>query len=210
MIPLAQEHEIEPIRGLPGHLPPGEEIIWQGAPDWRVLARTALYTRWVAGYFALLVAWSLISGPTLAGIGATIASGFLAIGLLSLFAWCVSKTTIYTLTNKRIVLRIGVALSKCINLPLALVSAADLRPHDKGFGDIALEVGEARRLGYALLWPHARPWRIGRPAPMLRAIPDAARVGTLIARATAQVNAIEYAAPPAASMARPPLQEAAA
>lgn len=210
MIPLAQEHEIEPVRGLPGRLPPGEEILWQGTPDWRVLARTALYTRWVAGYFALLVLWSLVSSGSIAGIAATIVAGVLAVGLLYLFAWAVARSTIYTLTNKRVVLRIGVALSKCVNLPLTLVRSADLRPHAGGVGDVALEVGEARLLGYALLWPHARPWRIARPAPMLRAIPDAERVGAMIARATSAMASIERSAPQATPAAIGPLQEAAA
>ena len=33
------EYENEPIRGLPGLLPKGEYIVWQGSPDWRGLAR---------------------------------------------------------------------------------------------------------------------------------------------------------------------------
>ncbi len=53
------EYEIEPIPGLPGDLPPGERILWQGKPDWRMLARTAFHTRIVAGYFVLLSVWAV-------------------------------------------------------------------------------------------------------------------------------------------------------
>ena len=66
------EYENEPIRGLPGLLPAGEEILWQGAPAWQSLARSAFRTRLVAGYFLLLAAWALASaivtdsGPVLA------------------------------------------------------------------------------------------------------------------------------------------------
>ena len=52
----------EPIRGLPEMLPPGERILWQGAPSARALARDALRVRWVGGYFAVLFLWSTISG----------------------------------------------------------------------------------------------------------------------------------------------------
>ena len=45
------EHDFEPIRGLPGPLPEGETILWQGAPDWRVLAVQAFHVRAVAIYF---------------------------------------------------------------------------------------------------------------------------------------------------------------
>ena len=43
------EYAHEPIRGLPGDLPEGEKILWQGAPDARTFARSALHTRWVTG-----------------------------------------------------------------------------------------------------------------------------------------------------------------
>ena len=51
-------------------------------------------------------------------------AGALGIGLLMLYAWAVARTTVYTLTDKRVVLRIGVALNKCINLPLTQIAPA--------------------------------------------------------------------------------------
>ena len=39
------------MRGLPGVLPAGEHIVWQGAPDAHVFARRALHLRWIAAYF---------------------------------------------------------------------------------------------------------------------------------------------------------------
>jgi hypothetical protein len=32
-----------------------------------------------------------------------------------------------------------------------------------------------KRIAYLHLWPHARPWQLKRPQPLLRALPDAAR-----------------------------------
>jgi len=54
-----------------------------------------------------------------------------------------------------------------------------------GTGDIPLTMIGADRIAYLNLWPHARPWRIARPEPMLRAIPDAARVGEILSGALA-------------------------
>ncbi len=196
------EHDHEPIRGLPGDLPPGEHIIWQGVPDARVFARAALATRWIAVYFAALALLAALSGSFLGAI-LTLAGGSAALALLHLFAWGVAKTTVYTLTNRRIVLRIGVALEKCINLPLVLVSAADLRDLPDGHGDIALMVKPGHGLGYLVLWPHARPWQIARPQPMLRAVPDAATVAALLARTCAELVPNEGKAPTAAPAAVP-------
>lgn len=187
---MIQEHEAEPVRGLPGRLPEGEHILWQGAPDWRVFTRTALHSRWMTGYFAILALLGLASG-SLGGVVATLVSGVLLLGMLALYGWGVGRTTVYTITNKRVVLRVGVALSKCINLPLGQIASADLRDHGAGRGDIALGLTGKHRLGYAVLWPHARPWHFGDPQPMLRALPDVEAVAARLAEATAAVAAIE-------------------
>lgn len=179
---LVTEYEFEPVRGLPGALPAGERILWQGAPDWRVFARTALFTRWVALYFGVLAVIALVNG-SMYGAGATLISGVILLGLLALFAYGVGRTTVYTITNRRVVLRIGVALNKCINLPLKMIASAQLRDHGREFGDIALDLAGKHRLGYAVLWPHARPFRIGKPQPMLRALPDAAKAAQILAEA---------------------------
>lgn len=179
------EYEHEPVPGLPGRLPPGERIVWQGSPDRRALARTAFHWRGVAAYFVLLtgvaatLAWS---GGGATGLVMTAGLGAVAVALLHLLAWGSARTTIYTLTDRRVVLRVGMAVPKCVNLPLAAVASVDLAARDDGTGDVALTPIGAPRIGYAALWPHARPFRIARPVPMLRAVPDATRVAALVAR----------------------------
>ncbi|MEQ7874390.1 photosynthetic complex putative assembly protein PuhB [Sphingomonas sp. ASV193] len=207
------EYDHEPIRGLPGDLPEGEHIVWQGAPDARAFARDALHARLVAAYFAVLLLVSLAEG-SLVGAGMTVAAAALVAGLIALFSAMVARTTVYTLTNRRIVLRIGIALNSCINVPLAAIGAADLRARADGHGDLSLTLTGPRRIGYAMLWPHARPWRIADPQPMLRALPDAAKVAALVARTSAEVRPIERPIPaaPAAQVdiAPRPLREVAA
>ena len=206
------EHDFEPIRGLPGNLPAGEHILWQGAPDAWAFARSALNTRWIAGYFAVLVAWALVRG-TLMGVLLTAGLGAVAIALALIFSVMVARTTVYTITNRRVVLRIGVALSKCINLPLSQLASADLRKQAMGFGDIALVPAARSGLGYAMLWPHARPLQLSAPQPMLRAIPDAAEVAAVLAKATAAIMPVQVRAQqPSSAKAQPvrgPLEAAA-
>ena len=213
------EHDDEPIPGLPGLPPPGERILWQGAPDRRVLARTAFHTRLVAGYFAVLAVWAL-AGAALQGIDApgdlvgsamTIIAGMVGVGLLHLLAWGSARSTVYTLTNKRVVLRVGMALPKCINLPLPLIGAVDLARRADGSGDVPLAITGPQQLGYLALWPHARPWKIVTPQPMLRALPDAAQVAALIARTCLAANpGGRLTAPDSATRPAPGLAEAQA
>lgn len=201
------EHEIEPIPGLPGQLPPGERILWQGSPEWRVLARSAFHTRGIAGYFGLLVAVSLAFGSII-GVVMTAALGCVALGLLHLLARASARTTLYTLTNRRIVFRIGVAVPKCINLPLSQIGSVDLACRADGTGDLPLTLLGSPRMGYLAFWPHVRPWTVGTPRPMLRAIPDAANVAALVARTClaanpgGQIAAVEVQTQPMPAMAQ--------
>jgi hypothetical protein len=212
------EYENEPIPGLPGIPPAGEHILWQGSPEWRALARTAFHTRLVAGYFAVLAGWALISALTqgvrsasdLVGVAMTIIVGILGVALLHLLAWGSARTTIYTLTNRRIVLRVGMALPKCINLPLGLVGAVDLAARADGTGDVPLTIAGEQRLGYLALWPHARPWKVVAPQPMLRAVPGAADTAALIARTCLAANPHGQIAPAAPQRSADPVFNAAA
>ncbi len=202
------EYEIEPIRGLPGVLPAGEDILWQGAPDWHRLARTAFSTRWVAGYFAVLSVWSiasaLVTHSGYLGIELTIGLGLVGLALLHVLAWVSARTTVYTLTNRRIVLRIGMAVPKCVNLPLGMIGAVDLAAHADGTGDVPLVIAGPAKLGVVALWPHARPWKIVTPQPMLRAVPDAQTVAVLIARTCIAVQGAGRVVQPAAPAQRAP------
>jgi hypothetical protein len=183
------EYAHEPVRGLPGLLPAGEHILWQSAPDWKQFVLNALHIKLAALYFGMIVGWALLSGDFSTAIGVS-TLGAVAIGLCVAFAWGVSRTTLYTLTNRRLVLRIGVALNKCVNLPLAEIEIADLKMLGDGRGNIVLSLKGPPRLGYILLWPHARSLRFVRPKPMLRAIPEAQDFAQLLFKTTQALQAV--------------------
>lgn len=194
------EYDDEPVRGLPGNLPQGERILWQGSPDaWR-LAMHAYHIRGVAIYFALLGGWG--AANALRGVSSwmgtliTLGVGAIALAVIGLIAWGAARTTVYTLTNKRIVLRFGIALPKCINLPLGVIAGADLAMQGKTTGDIALRLTEQQRLGWLQLWPHARPWVLTEVQPMLRSIPDPQNVAGLLARTVGIAQGTPVAAKP--------------
>lgn len=198
-----REHEHEPVRGLPERLPAGERMLWQGAPDWRRIATHTLHVRAVAGYFAgvaaLQAAWELANGAgaaaaTGAAVG-TVIAGLLACLLLAGFAFAVARTTVYTVTDRRVVLRIGVALTKALNIPYASIASAGLRTYADGTGDIPLALAPPASIGYTTLWPHARPMRFSHAEPMLRGIPDAASVARLIADGLTARHGANAAAP---------------
>lgn len=179
------------VDGLPGALPDGEVVLWQGGPSAGALARHALHDRLIAAYFAaagvaeLAVAWSQGWTPAAAAaaFAVIVASAAVVIGLIRVFAILIARTTRYTITSRRVVMRIGIALPVTLNIPFKIVEGAALRTYEGGTGDIPVAIAGWGRIGFLHLWPHARPWRVGRPEPMLRAVPEAGQVAAILARA---------------------------
>lgn len=177
------EHEWEAAPGLPSALPAGESILWQGAPDWRSLAVHAFHVRKIALYFALMLAVQALNLMDSAGpiewkpwwVAASLYA--LALGLLAGTAWMSARSTLYTLTNKRVVMRIGIVLTLTFNLPFKRIAGAALKPYAGGRGDIALALYPEDRIGWAHLWPHQRAWHVTHPQPTLRCLPEGAHVG---------------------------------
>ncbi len=182
---MTTEYEIEPTPGLPGVLPAGETIVWQGSPDWRTFARSVFHTRLVAGWFVFVASLAFVAGGTgLNGALVTLGVAVLGLGVLYFLARAGTRSTIYTLTNRRLVMRFGVALPKCVNLPLSRIGAADVRAVGEGHVDIVLRPTERFPLGWLQMWPHVQPWKVAEPQPMIRAVPSAFAeilAGTLLA-----------------------------
>jgi len=110
------------------------------------------------------------------------------IGLVTLWAlaYFTARTTVYTVTNKRVVMRLGIVLTVSFNLPFSQIASADVRMLQNGFGDITLALKGADRIGWVHLWPSVRPWRIAKPEPTLRAVPDVEMVAAQLRDAWSQ------------------------
>lgn len=180
----------EPVKGLPATPPEGERILWQGRPDWWALSWESLSLPLVAGYFVALTLWRFVtvidrmtlteafavSSPFLV-MGAIACAILLAVGAVQ------ARATVYTITNRRVAMRIGAALTVTLNLPYTQIANADLRLRRNGTGSIALDLQGDTKLSYLVCWPHVRPWVMRRTQPALRCIPDAATVARILAGA---------------------------
>ncbi|MEO0410337.1 MAG: photosynthetic complex putative assembly protein PuhB [Pseudomonadota bacterium] len=185
------DFEKEPIPGLPAHLPEGENILWQGAPDQAAFLRKVLNIRLICLYFALVFVWNvgtafydgrapmeiaLTAAWTAALCGIVYAMGYW-------FAGAVARSTMYTITNKRVVMRFGVAIPVTFNLPFTQITSADVKMLDGDSGTISLSLKEHTKISWAILWPHARPWKVGKPCPALRAVGDASTAAQVLSDA---------------------------
>ena len=176
-------------------LMPDERVLWQGRPAWRAVARDVLRLGWVAAYFAAMLIWQAASnrsdglGPvdTLwAGLPLAVLS-VLLLGAGLGFAWAIGRTTTYTITTERCILRYGVALGATLSLPLRRIAEVSVAAASDGTGSIPLRLKPGARVQYLKLWPHVRPWRTSRAEPMLRGVADVMTVAATLSQAVAGV-----------------------
>lgn len=185
------EHELEPEFGLPEPLPRGETILWQGSPDFADMAARVFHLRKAVFYFAALLLahavhlWMSDMGVigTLTGLMVPTLLAISALAAIVTLAWLTARTTAYTLTDQRVVMRVGIVLTLTFNLPLKSISTAAIQLTENGFGSIPLALAGDDRIAWLHLWPHTRPWHVAKPEPMLRCLPDATVVASLLSKA---------------------------
>ncbi|MCW2273068.1 PH domain-containing protein [Rhodoblastus acidophilus] len=174
---------------LPSDIPPGERVLWFGRPETKSLWRRAYRADWVVIWFALATAWTTFSAlgeGTYAAVAAalgTLGLGAAALAILGLLAWLAARTTLYVITERRLVIKSGIALQIFINLPFSQITAANVRAFGDDTGDVTITLAPGQHVSYIALWPSARPWRFVDPEPTLRSVPQAREVAETLGTA---------------------------
>lgn len=193
------EYEYEPVPGLPEELPGGEAIVWQGQPTWGAMARRVFHANTIGMYFGALIFLHWVYrtmngdalGDILVGVAWQVGLVAVALGILIGLARAYARSTMYTLTNRRLVVRSGVAIPMMINLPLNQVEAAGVRQHGDNTGDFVLTMRSEQKPAYWALWPNVRPWHWSRVQPMLRGVQDHAALSAALVQSV-KANAGDY------------------
>jgi hypothetical protein len=159
------------------------------------LAAEAFHIRLVGAYFLAMLLWRAAASVE---AGASLTQALLltlsvapialfALGVLLALAWANSRTTVYTITNRRVVMRFGAAVPKAINIPFRLIKSAALDADRTGGGQLALTLTDENRIAFLHLWPHVRPFRFAAAVPTFRGVPDAAIAAGVLAEAVGDV-----------------------
>lgn len=188
------------LRGVSEALPPGERVLWEGAPDSRALARHLFFVRPLAAYLAVMMLWWVgVNRAEIAAVSfwATLGTQLLLSGGLLVGAWwfarAIANGTTYAITDRRIVMRFGVVFPLTINVPLHYVQGASARQFPDRTGQIAVKLGTQEKLAWIVLFPHVRPWTFNNPEPLLRGLKDPVKVGEILREAVLAVPAKESA-----------------
>ena len=179
------------LQGVEVPLPDKERLLWQGSPSRNELAIHAYHVRKIAAYFAVLVGISAVMARGEANPMASFLSSapWLCAGgaIAALFAFVVAtlsaRTTLYAITERRVVMKIGIALPVVLNIPLNVIDSVEIKQRADGHGDLALRLANKSRVAYAVLWPHARAWRVRYPEPLLRGVPNVQQVASALREA---------------------------
>ena len=179
------------VQGVAEALPPGERVLWEGAPAPQAIARHLLLVRPLTVYFAAMIAWWMLANreqiPTTA-FWTPVSMQLLLVGaVLGGFLWLarwIARSTTYAITDRRIVMRLGVIFPLTVNIPLSYIMGAQVKRFGDGTGQIALQLDPKEKLAWIVLFPHVRPWRFTNPQPLLRGLSDPTQVGEVLRNAT--------------------------
>ncbi len=181
------------IRGVPHPLPAGERVLWEGAPDANAMAKHVFHRGWVLIYFGAMLLWWIVttesaigSSDFFAGLGVRVGLSAIVLAIVEGLARISARTSWYAVTNRRLVLKLGMVIPMSINIPFSIVESAGIGQFKDGTGQIVLLLDKAHRLAYVALWPHCRVLQINRPQPILRGLRNATELGTLLANAVAE------------------------
>lgn len=193
---VAREPARARVRGVSEALPPGERILWEGAPDSRALARHLFFIRPLSTYLGAMVLWWVAVNRTQLGteqFWATLGIQLMLVGGVIGGAWLMARAiangTTYAITDRRIVMRFGVIFPLTINVPLHYVEGASARQFPDRTGQIAVQLSKKESIAWIVLFPHVRPWEFSRPQPLLRGLTDPVKVGEVLRAAVLAVPA---------------------
>ena len=184
------DDEFEAQYGLPENLPKDEKIHWQGSPAFESLINKVFLFRLVAIYFLVLLSFAFYWDFQKAGQGDALANLFInillsgfSLGALGFLAYLTATTAIYTITNKRVVMRIGIVLTLTFNIPFRQILASDFKKYSDGTGDISFRLDPSTKIAFIHLWPHCRFKSFAHPEPAIRCIKNVDDVALLVHRA---------------------------
>ena len=171
-------------------IPPEEKVLWSGRPEWKALAYHSFGLKYLVFYliFAALYCLAELDGAIVFGLLLTkflpyCFSGILAGLVLTGLAYFQALNTAYVVTEKRIVIRSGVALVFLLNAPFKKISSIDKQILKNSLGNFSFTTNSKRRIPFLSCWPSVKPWSFIEPKPAFKCIANADKIEEIILNA---------------------------
>ena len=182
-------HEFEPDFGFPESLPISEKVLWQGSPNAWLIAKRVFLLPHLIFYFLIISFFSssfqiniLTTEALILNFLSNLLLGLVAILILLAISYLISATTVYSITDKRLVMRIGIVLNLSLNIPFSKIQLAETKSYVDKSGDISIELMPSSKIAYLHLWPHCRPWFFSAPRPRLCCLENIEKVAQIFKR----------------------------
>jgi hypothetical protein len=116
-------------------------------------------------------------------------SGIFASIILIGLAATQTYSTVYIITENRVIIKTGAALSFLISMPFKKIKEVNLQKRGASIGTISFELLSEKRVPYISCWPSVRPWKFKRTQPAFSCIGSVDEVATIL-RKTAMTGNI--------------------
>ena len=177
-------------------IPDGESILWKGKPSLWGFSWNLFGLKWITFYLSILSVVSIARFFAsdfhtafyidflpffLSGIFASI----ILIGLAAIQAY----STVYIITENRVIIKTGAALSFLISMPFKKIKEVNLQKRGASIGTISFDLFSKKRVPYISCWPSVRPWKFKKTQPAFSCVRSVDEVATIL-RKTAMTGNI--------------------
>ena len=177
-------------------IPNGESILWKGRPSLWGFSWNLFGLKWITLYLSML---SIVSVARFFASDFYTAfyvdclpfflSGIFASIILIDLAATQTYSTVYIITENRVIIKTGAALSFLISMPFKKIKEVNLQKRGASIGTISFELLSEKRVPYISCWPSVRPWKFKRTQPAFSCIGSVDEVATIL-RKTAMTGNI--------------------
>ena len=177
-------------------IPNGESILWKGRPSLWGFSWNLFGLKWITLYLSML---SIVSVARFfaSDFYTAFYVDFLPFFLSGIFASIIliglaatqTYSTVYIITENRVIIKTGAALSFLISMPFKKIKEVNLQKRGASIGTISFELLSEKRVPYISCWPSVRPWKFKRTQPAFSCIGAVDEVATIL-RKTAMTGNI--------------------
>ena len=194
-------------------IPEGESILWKGKPSfwgfsWYFfgLKLLAFYLIILSVVFAARLTVTDFFTAFIVDFLPFLLSGILTSFILMALAKIQSQSSVYIITENRVIIKSGAALSFLISMPFKKIKAVNLQKRKGSLGTISFELNSGKRVPYISCWPSVRPWRFKKTEPAFSCIENVDEVATIL-RKSVMAGRVSLQAPVINSEFKPQIEQ---
>jgi len=194
-------------------IPEGESILWKGKPSfwgfsWYFfgLKLLAFYLIILSVVFAARLTVTDFFTAFVVDFLPFLLSGILTSFILMALAKIQSQSSVYIITENRVIIKSGAALSFLISMPFKKIKAVNLQKRKGSLGTISFELNSGKRVPYISCWPSVRPWRFKKTEPAFSCIENVDEVATIL-RKSVMAGRVSLQAPVINSEFKPQIEQ---